>query len=139
MPRREYPAHFKCAEPGCREVTNYYFSTKSEYDKAWADQKRRPFRCTRHADPGRNLRPGNESVTGVLVATRLRCLTRRRPGDPPPDWLPGLYWVPEGGYPTGSGFTSGPGFNAHAEDFPEGARLVVTARIELPEQQEGVA
>jgi len=30
------------------------------------------------------------------------------------------------------GFVSGPGFKAYAKDFPPGARLIITARIELP-------
>ena len=53
-----------------------------------------------------------------------------------PRWLPGLFWRAEGAG-AGSGFTFGPGFNAHATDFPEGTRLVVTAQIEPVEAEGG--
>lgn len=118
MPRQEYRSAFRCAEPDCREVQFLVHDTLRDEKAAYARQQRRPFRCSRHADPARNLRPGNESTRHVVVATRLPS---------------GLYWVPEGA-DTGGGYTFGPGFNAHASDFPEGTRLVVTAQIEMPEQ-----
>jgi hypothetical protein len=31
------------------------------------------------------------------------------------------------------GFLSGPGFKVWAKDFPAGSRLIVTARVELPD------
>ena len=137
MPRREYRASFKCAEHGCRETQFYAVSTRRDETELYASQKRHPYRCTRHANPGRNLRPGNESVTHVLVATRLPSrLPDTYPYNLKPgwEWLDGLFWVPEGGT-TGSGFVFGEGFNAHASDFPEETRLVVTAQIELPDQE----
>lgn len=86
-----------------------------------SDQAQRPFRCTRHRNPERVLRPDNRTLTQTLVVTDLR-------GDGV------LYWVPVGER-TGSGFRYGPGFNAHAADFPAGTRLVVTACIEIPDDQ----
>ena len=121
MAKREYRSTFRCAEPGCREVQFNVHSTREDEKAAWHRQGEHPFKCSRHADPDRNLRPGNEKTTHVLVAARLRD-------------LPKLFWIPEGGT-TGSGFTFGPGFNAHADDFPEGTRLVVTAQIDLPDTQ----
>lgn len=116
MPRREYRTTFTCAEPGCRETQFFTSTTRADEAALWKQQKAVPFRCTRHRNPEQNLRPGNERTTRVLVATK-------RPH--------GMSWVPEG-ETTGSGFKYGPGFTAHAEDFPEGTRLVVTAQIELP-------
>jgi hypothetical protein len=131
MSRREYRVSFKCAEPGCRETQFYAVSTRRDEAELYASQKRNPYRCTRHANPEENLRPGNEQTRYVVIATRVRSHLPYG-DDPEGPWLSGLYWAPEGGRP-GSGFTFGPGFNAHASDFPEGTRLIVTAQIELPE------
>jgi len=134
MSRREYRSSFRCAEPGCRETQFFIHDLRRDQEAAYRRQHEKPYRCTRHANPERNLRPGNERVTRVLVATRLPCKLPDIPTyNQDPDWpyLPGLFWVPEGGT-TGSGFTFGDGYNAHAGDFPEGTRLVVTAEIQPP-------
>lgn len=134
MTRREYRSTFRCAEPGCRETQFFVHETRSDEKEAYARQHRSPFRCTRHAHPEQNLRPGNESVTHLLTATRVR--SHLPSADAPGGaWLKGLFWREEGKDRPGSGFTFGPGFNAHASDFPEGTRLVVTAQIELPDEQ----
>lgn len=128
MASREYRSSFRCAEPGCRDVQFLVHSTRRDEADAYRRQHEKPYRCTRHADPAKNLRPGNERTRHVLVATRVHHgLTK----DGEPDWLPGLFWRAEDAG-TGSGFTFGPGFNAHASDFPEGTRLVVTAEIFSP-------
>jgi len=119
MARREYRTTFRCAEPGCSEVQFYVHSTRADESAAYRRQRERPFKCSRHRDPDKNLRPGNERTVSVLVATRLHD-------------LPKLFWVPAGAA-TGSGIVFGAGcFNAHADDFPEGTRLVVTAEIQPP-------
>ena len=124
MPRREYRTTYRCAEPGCREVQFYVHSTREDEKASLRRQSEHPFKCSRHADPDRNLRPGNTKTTHILVAAHILVKARLRD-------LPKLFWIPEGGT-TGSGFTFGPGFNAHADDFPEGTRLVVTAEIQMP-------
>lgn len=133
MGRREYRATFRCAT-GCGESITYVCEGRDEYAGALKRNAAKPWKCTRHADPDRNLRPGNEQTRQVLIATRMpsrfpdKYPYNTRPGW---EWLDGLFWVPEGAT-TGSGYTSGPGFNAHAGDFPEGTRLVVTAEIQMP-------
>jgi hypothetical protein len=67
MARREYRNTFTCAEPGCRETAFYVHSTRKDEADAYRRQRENPFRCSRHADPARNLRPGNESTRRVLV------------------------------------------------------------------------
>ena len=135
MPRREYRASFKCAEPGCRETQFFAVSTRAEEAELYASQKRLPYRCTRHRNPEQYLRPGNEYVRHVLVATRVLSGFPDIPlYNEDPDWpyLKGLFWRREGQERGGNGFAFGEGFTAHAADFPEGTRLVVTAQIELP-------
>ena len=137
MARREYPVRVRCAhEAGCTKTTTYYTATRADEADTRQWQQKHPWKCTRHARPDQNLRPGNTTTRQVLVATRLpSSFPDRFPYNrqPPEErmWLKGLFWVPEGAA-TGSGFTCGPGFTAHADDFPEGTRLVVEARIEEP-------
>jgi hypothetical protein len=129
MPRREYRLTFHCAGDGCGESVTRVCDTRAEEADANRRNRERPWKCDRHADPARNLRPGNERARQVLIATRIPVAAR--PGEPE-WWLPGLYWcTADGGH--GRGVVRGPGFNAHAADFPEGTRLVVTARIEMPD------
>ncbi len=113
---RERTTSIRCAEAGCRDHATYAYSSQRECAEIYERQKRRPWKCSRHDRPDEVLRPDNVRVVGVLVATR-------RPY--------GQFWIPEDGT-TGSGLTSGPGFKAHADDFPEGTRLVVTAEVEIP-------
>ena len=134
MARREYRNTFTCAEPGCHDTQFYVHDRRADQDAACKRQAEHPYRCTRHADPDRNLRPGNESTRRVLVASKVRAYQDPRRPEQEPRWLDGLYWHEEGSERGGSGFTHGPGFNAHASDFPEGTRLVVTAQIEIPQE-----
>jgi hypothetical protein len=129
---REYRSAWQCAEPGCRDVQFLVHSTRRDEAAAYRRQHEKPYRCTRHADPDRNLRPGNEQARTVLTAVKVQS---GRTGTGQPIELPGLFWRPEGAG-AGSGFTFGPGFNAHASDFPEGTRLVITAEILPPEHKE---
>ncbi|MEV4672813.1 hypothetical protein AB0K34_14245 [Actinomadura sp. NPDC049382] len=124
----------RCAEIGCHETTFYTYTSQREYAEIMQEQQRRPFKCTRHRDPGQVLRPDNRERTHVLVARRLpsRSSHARAGGA---EWLPGLFWVEEG-KESGSGFAFGPGFKTHASDFPEGTRLVVTAHVELPDSED---
>ncbi|WP_280393096.1 hypothetical protein [Nocardia wallacei] len=111
MSRREYTIRFKCAEDGCGE---WYYSvapTRREEAETRSYYAKRPWRCTRHTKPDEVLTPDNpERRTEITVEAKQF----------------GHSW----GY---SGLVSGPGFKAFADDFPPGTRLIVTARIELPE------
>jgi len=128
--RREYRSTFTCAEPGCREIQCLVHDLRADQAAAYKRQQERPFKCSRHEHPERNLKPGNETTAYTVVASRVRSRFRDS------EWAPGLYWLPEGAT-TGSGYTFGPGFNAHADDFPEGTRLTVTAQVEMPAASAG--
>lgn len=148
---RERTTTIHCAERPCRQVTFYTYTSLREHDEIMRAQAKRPWKCTRHDRPDELLRRDNPSTTVVLVASKVRSLGYEREkaaydaavarigphGTPlarkPEEFLPGLYWLPEGGA-HGSGFTHGPGFKAHADDFPEGTRLTVTTQIEIPEE-----
>lgn len=137
---RERSTTIRCAEAGCGETKLHLYTSRRQYDEIWADQNKRPWKCSRHERPEEVLRPDNPTTTYVLVASRVRfsgyedAVARRSPyARRPEEFLDGLFWLPEGAGRGGSGFSFGPGFKAHASDFPEGTRLVVTTRIELPE------
>lgn len=130
---RERTRVVRCAEIGCHETTFYTYTSQREYADLTRDQQRRPYKCTRHRAPEEVLRPDNLERQHVLVASRVP-FRSSRPGAS--EWLPGLFWLEEGKESGGSGFVFGPGFKAHASDFPEGTRLVVTARVELPDSED---
>lgn len=117
----KYVASFQCAEPGCREWVHWACDTRRDQAESRQRQERKPWRCTRHADPERNLRPDNVESTITLVAQESKKY---------PD-LEGLFWTCEG--QPSSGFIFGPGFNAHADDFPAGTKITVTTRVEVPD------
>lgn len=126
MSRRERTTIIGCAEAGCRESRILAYGSQREYAEICQEQKRSPWKCTRHAKPDEVLRPDNPSTTCVLVASRVPM------GGRDGGFLPGLFWLVDGAG-SGSGFEFGPGFRAHAFDFPEGTRLVVTTQIVTPE------
>lgn len=99
-----------CAEPGCKEIAFFGYDTQRELRAS--TYRSRDWLCTRHAYPDEVLSAWNPTTEHVMVS-------KRGAADR-------LYWNGS------SGFTFGPGFKAFADDFPEGARLVVTAHVELP-------
>lgn len=127
---RERSTTVRCAETGCRDSTFYIYTSQREYAEIMQAQQRRPYKCSRHRAPDEVLRPDNLDRVHVLVASKVPFESRYNPDK---KWLDGLFWLEAGAERGGSGLLSGPGFRAHASDFPEGTRLVVTAHIELPE------
>lgn len=133
MSRREYTLSPQCAHEGCTERVYYRFTTRRD-QKAEMDRLRRAggWRCTRHTNPDRVLMPTSPVREHVLVNRELMWDSAKGPAPL------GLFWCEED-CEYGSGFTFGPGFKAFSEDFPEGARLVITARVELPDPPEADA
>ncbi|NOR03665.1 hypothetical protein HGK72_26805 [Mycolicibacterium fortuitum] len=117
MARRGYTRVRRCAEEGCREVSHVHY----EYKRDWADAVRReagqpPWKCLKHDKPDVVLSPTNRERTGVLLCEQK-------------DY--GRFWKEDGR--TGSGFVSGAGFRAWADDFPPGTELIITVQAVLPE------
>lgn len=115
---------FQCGEEGCNEWALYSYSSRADYARLVQEQKRRPFMCSRHRNPEQLMTPTNSHRTVVLSAER----SKRFPnlGDK-------LFWLEPGHEDVGSGYMFGPGFSAHADDFPEGSKIVIDIRVETPE------
>lgn len=128
-PRREYPIRYVCAEPGCTETYYSVASTREDERSTRAWYAKRPWRCTRHTAADEVLSTENLERVTVLTADRVESRSSRRRPEGEPDYLDGLFWSGS------SGFQYGPGFKAFAKDFPPGTRLIVTARIELPDPE----
>ena len=111
MARREYKLQKRCAHEGCAEIRHWTYETAR--DLAASHARANVYRCVRHTDPESVLSADNPTTEVVMTCKAS-------------DRAPGLYW--EGR----SGLHTGPGFKAWAADFPEGTRLIVTARIETP-------
>jgi hypothetical protein len=131
MPRGRRRLTVVCAESGCRESVFCEYPNLTEY--ADGVKRHKGWKCSRHEHPERNLRPGNEVTEVTLTAVKVPFKSDFAGG---PEFLDGLFWREDGEEHASSGYEHGPGFNAHASDFPEGSRLVVTARI-LPPEKDG--
>jgi hypothetical protein len=113
MAKRDWPLRFKCAHEGCDEHVTYRYDTlrdlKSSFELKHYGEK--GWRCVRHSRP-------DEVLSAENVETRIEIVNREES---------------HGRYFGSSGFVSGPGFKVFAKDFPPGTKLIVTARVELPD------
>ncbi len=130
MGRRTHLLRRPCKHDGCPEVSHMEFDTLLERANYYKTHGL-TWLCIRHAKPNEVLSAGNPVTERVLTASVVLDEVRR--GELRP--LSGLFWVGDGH--TGSGLLTGPGFKAFARDFPEGTRLVISARIELPDAPDG--
>jgi len=112
MSRREYTIRLQCTHEGCTERSFTTASTRREETEIRQHYAKSPYRCTRHTAPDEVLSLDNLERTTVLVSNEKSY---------------GKFWDRQG-------FVYGPGFQAYASDFPEGTRLIISARIELPEE-----
>ncbi len=114
-----------CAQEGCNERQHFSYRTLADQRDAQHFRKgMAPWKCSRHNRPEQVLTPDNLERTQVCVAEfgKGKYIEDK------------LFWTGDGADGTlTSGFTFGPGFKAYAKDFPPGTRLVITARIEMPE------
>lgn len=114
MAKREWMLRKPCAHPGCTETSRYSYETRR--DMVTSFESKREYRCFRHTRP-------NEILSTDRLETQVVMISKKSDGCGDV-----LFW-------NGNGFQSGPGFKAWAEDFPEGTRLIVTAKIELPPER----
>jgi hypothetical protein len=117
--RRARTLSIPCHHPGCTEHARFEYD--NQRDAARIDRDHATWKCVRHAAGMANLAADNPTRTCVMVVIVFPHMPQHR------------FFRAEGAPSTsGSGFVYGPGFQAHAEDFPVGTRLTVTASVELP-------
>lgn len=124
-PRRTYAR--RCSTTGCPETSTIEYTARRDLEgvsKTWT--------CRHHARPNETLSPTNQETHAVL-ALHPSYIDGYRTGEPPR--LVGHFWGPEDAEKGSHGIVSGPGFWAEAKNFPPGTRLIVTARIELPDKE----
>lgn len=115
MARRDWPLRVTCGHPGCTESNTYRYETQRDLASSFERKNYYPdkWRCTRHSRPDEVLSARNPSTEAVLVVDEYEY----------------------GRYFGHFGLVTGPGFKAFACDFPPGTRLIVTARIEIPDNK----
>lgn len=124
-----------CAHTGCTERSFVEYTARRDLENVSPTWK-----CYRHSKPNEVLSTDNLETVTVLelhptYTSGRRYVTGVGYTDEPQ--LLGHFWGPEGAPEHAHhGIESGPGFRAIAKDFPPGTRLIVTARIELPEEQQ---
>lgn len=116
MGRREWPLRFVCAEDGCTESTNFRYQTKRDMMESFElkNYSNGRWRCIRHSRPNEVLSPSNMETRAELTVEQK-------------DY---------GRYFGNFGVISGPGFRVFAKDFPAGTKVVVTASLILPTEDE---
>lgn len=114
MARRTYQLNLHCPAKGCiSRPTFYEYTNRRDYLEGVQRHPGGTSPCTRHMRPDEVLSTDAPERTTSFVSK-------------------GGYWHDENSERRVSTSGFGPGFKAYAEDFREGTRLVVTARIELP-------
>lgn len=127
MPRRQYYASPQCAYEGCQERANYVFDTRGDQRETMQRIQRDGWYCVRHSRAGEVLsadEPVKETVLEIYETDFGHGRSMHQ------------FWTELENVAAkkgGGGFRYGPGFKAFAKDFPVGTRLVVTARVELPD------
>jgi hypothetical protein len=116
MARREHILRKNCVHEACKEVG--VWSYERQKDLVASFENRNEYRCVRHSRPNEVLGDGQTTIESVRVSYR-------GPADR-------LYWGVPPDFKNGSGFIYGPGFKAFAQDFPEGTRLIISVRVETP-------
>lgn len=105
--------YVQCAHPDCKREGHFQYDNQKDAARIHKEQSGR-WKCDDHWRMHERLTPETPERTTRLVSRKVeRC------GD-------ALFW-------NGSnGLAHGPGFEARAEDWPEGTTLEVTARVILP-------
>lgn len=125
MPRGDYRQTIRCAVQPCPEKITYHHLTRRDEADSIRDQQRHPWKCSRHLMPDKVLSPERDVITSVVTVI---------PHPDPRSWKPPRIWEgPE--HKSTSEHISLLGFQAFADDWPEGTRLEVTARILPPETE----
>ena len=111
-----------CSHPGCTEGTFYGYDTLRELREGSAVKMRaaNSWKCLRHDQPEKLLSPTNLQTVHTEICVRTEH---------------GQFWQEDGATRPGSGFAHGPGFRIYAQDVPVGARIVITATLEMPAAQ----
>lgn len=112
-----------CIHGGCSAYRDVEYTARRELDTVSSTWK-----CRKHDKPDEYLTADHrEQMTVLELHPKYRTDMHGQ------KVLLGNYWGPEGDPDRAHhGIESGPGFWCDAKNFPPGARLIVTARIELP-------
>lgn len=114
MSRRAQTVRFKCSHEGCEEIALYTADDRKHAARLYDTYGNGKYKCVRHAHPDEVL-----SADALVKTYSMRVFRERH----------GMYW---GVDKAGSGFVSGPGFKAYADDFPEGTEIKISAEVILP-------
>ena len=114
MGRRRWPFRYECTHPGCKEMAHHEFATMADLKQQLKWVPKETWKCTRHTRPSELL-----SAENKVLVTELTNYQEPH----------GKFW---GTTRAQTGYMSGPGFKAFAEDFPPGTKIRVTAELILP-------
>ena len=108
-----------CGHGGCKEWTIKDADDKIDYSRLYSIFGNGKWKCTRHDFPEEVLGLNNlKRVTSLISGKSKKYLD-----------LEGMFWGE-------SGFVYGKGWKAYADDFPEGTKIIITAEVILPKNNE---
>jgi hypothetical protein len=142
MARRPATLRVNCAKEGCREAAHFEHDSMRERDESARWYAKNKWLCYRHSAEDEVLSAANTVRVATLTVARSRNTRYERDlaayeaavargsmfAYKPREFYDHKLWVE-----ADNGIVSGPGFKAFADDFPEGARLVVSVRLEMPD------
>lgn len=123
--KNKHNRSIKCSHEGCKEFGYFTFDSYKELSNHYSRVKE--WKCIRHTNPDSVLSIVNLSTSETLITKELLSSSS--------DNSLGLFWQKEinsGTNKCESGFQHGNGYKAYANDFPEGTKLIITAKIILP-------
>jgi hypothetical protein len=113
MGQRSYSSRFRCGHAGCTEFVLFSDDRRADQAKTQQRHGNGQWKCVRHSRPSEVVALDRPQLVRDLEVVEVEH---------------GKYWKwPVG--TLGSGFVSGPGFQAHASDFPPGTVLRITAEL----------
>ena len=117
MAKRDYRLQRRCDHDGCDEHCTYAYSNRKDFNEAQARYISEPWHCKRHHPNGKNIKPESETRT---IEKIVECKTS------------GYENLKEMHFWDGSnGFAHGDEWNAYAEDFPIGTKIITRTTIEV--------
>lgn len=115
MARRGYDVSVQCSFDGCQERDRFHFDTQSDMARHFKRSPREKHTCIRHSLP--------DEVLSSTNRVRVNVMTNFETDH-------GRFWGNDRPF---SGFASGPGFRAFADDFPAGTKIKVTTELIFPD------
>jgi len=126
MARRKYHHFRRCTHEGCKDGLHYEYGTRRDYSAALERFNKDPYLCSKHNPNAGNLQPDSLERTETIIVS---CEIPDKE-DYPLLHQKGVHTWSNGSSKANSTMTN-MRWNADAEDFPIGAKIVITTTVKV--------